>query len=146
MKFCNKCKINKSLDDFGNNKKSEDSKQRYCKQCHAEWDEKNYFKHKEGHRIRRKRNQQNISKWLKEYKKELECSKCKDKRWYLLHFHHLNSKEKEYNVADLQNRSINSLLVEIEKCIPLCANCHTEFHYFEKLNKITIKEYLDVAE
>jgi len=35
------------------------------------------------------------------------------------------------------------VLKEIEKCILLCSNCHREFHYFEKVNKITIQEYLN---
>lgn len=38
--------------------------------------------------------------------------------------------------------SLSKTLEEIEKCIPLCANCHREFHYLEKENNITIDEYL----
>lgn len=30
----------------------------------------------------------------------------------------------------------------MKKCIILCANCHREFHYLERLNGITIDEFL----
>ena len=35
---------------------------------------------------------------------------------------------------------------EIKKCIPLCRNCHTDFHYQEKQTGITINEYLKKQE
>ena len=37
----------------------------------------------------------------------------------------------------------NKLKEELKKCIPICSNCHREFHYQEKLNKITIQEYIN---
>jgi 5-methylcytosine-specific restriction endonuclease McrA len=43
-----------------------------------------------------------------------------------LHFHHLNPHEKDYEVSsktlwyDVQK--------ELEKCVLLCANCHSEVH------------------
>jgi predicted HNH restriction endonuclease len=39
-------------------------------------------------------------------------------------------------------RGIKITTEELKKCIPICSNCHREFHYLEKQNNITIKEYL----
>ena len=38
--------------------------------------------------------------------------------------------------------SLQDALVEINKCIPLCANCHREFHYLNRETGITLEEYL----
>lgn len=49
-------------------------------------------------------------------------------------FHHVNPESKEHGISLLLNKAImnNNLLVvlrkEIEKCILLCSNCHSELH------------------
>lgn len=67
--------------------------------------------------------------------------KCRDKRLYIIDAHHINPDIKEFNISD--TRGIKSIKLELEKCIPLCSNCHKEFHYFQKLNKINIEDYLE---
>ena len=95
-----------------------------------------YKKHKdtilEQHRIKRQTKKQIID----EYKSEHGCGKCGDLRPYVLDFHHKNGKEKEENVSDMvrKGHSLETLQNEIGKCIVLCANCHRELHYLEKLN------------
>lgn len=49
-----------------------------------------------------------------------------------LQFHHLNPKEKDFDLASQYNNGkydIKSLYNEINKCILVCANCHGEIHY-----------------
>lgn len=43
-----------------------------------------------------------------------------------LHFHHVNSFEKEFNISDQSNWS--KIEQELEKCVLLCSNCHFECH------------------
>lgn len=38
--------------------------------------------------------------------------------------------------------SLQDALIEIDKCIPLCANCHREFHYLNTTNNLSLEEYL----
>jgi hypothetical protein len=73
------------------------------------------------------------------------CEKCGyNKNMAAFDFHHKNPKEKDYNldVRKLTNSTMAKLMIEVEKCELLCANCHRETHYpdldfekvYEKLN------------
>lgn len=64
-----------------------------------------------------------------------KCTKCGNVNISHLQFHHINSKTKEYAVNKLTSSQYNNLLKEAKKCILLCANCHYEFHFNEKLKK-----------
>jgi hypothetical protein len=48
-----------------------------------------------------------------------------------LDFHHKNPKTKKDKVSRLVDCAFNKtiILVEIRKCVVLCANCHRKFHY-----------------
>lgn len=41
-------------------------------------------------------------------------------------FHHLNPKEKDFNIA--LNLNYEDCLEELKKCILVCSNCHRELH------------------
>ena len=44
-------------------------------------------------------------------------------------FHHLNPNKKDFGISYKGlNRSWEKIRNEIEKCVLLCANCHTEVH------------------
>lgn len=67
-----------------------------------------------------------------------KCNRCGyNKNYAALQFHHINPKEKSFNL-DLRkcsNSSWNNLLEEAKKCELLCANCHFEHHnpnYYDK--------------
>lgn len=57
------------------------------------------------------------------------CSKCGySANLAALHFHHLKDKSFPLDIRMISNTNIKKLLVELEKCIILCANCHSELH------------------
>ena len=64
------------------------------------------------------------------YKLERGCSTCGYNGCAsALEFHHLDASVKEGMVsAMLWKRSFESVLLEIDKCVILCANCHREYH------------------
>lgn len=64
-------------------------------------------------------------------------------------FHHINPKEKEFNISGNLTSSLDKLQKEINKCQLLCSNCHHEIH--EKIDSennkykiYTYKEYKEV--
>ena len=135
MKTCAKCLIELPDTDFYiKNKNGKITLQSYCKICSCSKRVKDYKKNIEKEKIVRKKYQQKIKDKFIEYKKTLNCFKCKEYRWYVLDFHH-NENNKEYDVANMwQGRHCwKTIKKEIDKCIVLCANCHREEHYFKKL-------------
>lgn len=68
-------------------------------------------------------------------KKNKECKKCHDKRWYILDFHHIGEKLACVSILVANAVSKKVILEEISKCEVLCANCHREEHYMTTLVK-----------
>lgn len=139
MKKCTDCKQEKQTEQFPFDK----SRNRYlsvCKSCTS--------RRTQGYR------KDNLSKWkqydknkhlkIKEVVNEWKiqgCSKCGDKRHYVIDAHHLDPTKKDYAIGDAAT-SPNKIQLELKKCIPLCSNCHREFHYQEKQKGIKIEDYL----
>lgn len=57
-----------------------------------------------------------------------KCSICGyNKCQKALDFHHLNPLEKDFNISG-GTRSFESIKKELDKCVLVCSNCHTEIH------------------
>lgn len=58
--------------------------------------------------------------------------KCVICGWYgnqaALQFHHQNPNEKDFIIGNVANKSWDSIKVELQKCVLLCANCHMITH------------------
>ena len=58
-----------------------------------------------------------------------KCSVCGyDKCMRSLSFHHLDPGEKDFVVSNRWNLGVTTILAEVQKCILVCANCHSEIH------------------
>jgi hypothetical protein len=44
-----------------------------------------------------------------------------------MEFHHINGNP-DYRVSNLLGNSLKRLKEEIDKCVLVCANCHSEIH------------------
>ncbi len=59
------------------------------------------------------------------------CSICGyNRNLAALAFHHSDSAEKDFklDMRSLSNRTLQSVMVELDKCILVCQNCHAELH------------------
>ena len=46
-----------------------------------------------------------------------------------LEFHHLNPKEKDFNLSHMKKYTFDDRIKnELDKCILVCSNCHREIH------------------
>lgn len=144
-KICSKCKQELSVSNFRWRNKSLGKLHSQCKNCEKQSEKIRYAQSKERQisvlntAIQQK--ERNIL--IVEEAKQCGCQKCNEKRLYLMEFHHINPEEKINTIAHMiKSASESSLKKELSKCIVLCANCHREFHYFNKINNISIEEYL----
>ena len=59
-----------------------------------------------------------------------KCSRCGyDKCLDALEFHHVDPTVKEFHLGEARGYNIEKLRKELEKCILVCRNCHTEIHF-----------------
>jgi len=131
--ICIICKEDKALDEFSWKNKNKEIKSRECKECHKKIRNIYYQNNKEKEKQRTSIVKKKYRQWFKDLKMTFKCSKCSEDHISCLDFHHIDPKEKEFNLSQALNRGIGKekLLKEIEKCIILCANCHRKEHYKE---------------
>lgn len=87
--------------------------------------------------ITRRWEEANIAKY-NEYKKSLKCIHCGESNHLVLQFHHPDLEKKEFAISTKRrNHSFEKLMIEINKCLVLCANCHILEHNKLKLKNLT---------
>ena len=127
-KICSKCGIEKPLSEYHKNGFDRNGNQKfrgYCKTCANKREMERYWEKRKFVDAQR-----------------TQCAKCGDTRSYLLDFHHIDKSKKDFTIGKMKKCNEDVIQNEIDKCIVLCANCHREFHHFEKENGITLDEYL----
>lgn len=128
---------------FGKHQSNSKGLDTYCKICRRERGRNNYNKNKQDwnktHNKTKNLKKENIISFKENSN---GCEKCREKRHYLLDFHHLNPNTKLFQISQGTAKGWNKILEEIKKCVLLCSNCHREFHYLEKIQNITLKDYL----
>ena len=132
MKECGKCGLEKDESEFNIKSKKNNKLHSMCKDCKRIYDREWYLNNSrrrellnEGGRRRVKRN----GEFIRNYKMGKECEICGYKKsYYALEFHHPDD-DKKYNIGQMKTNSIDTIKIEIEKCMLVCANCHREIHH-----------------
>ena len=139
-KLCPSCNKDKLINEFykGAGK---------CKTCQHAYNkihnEKNKDKYLKYQRKANKKSYNRGQEFINKHRALCGCQKCGDKRYWVIDYHHINPNEKDHPITYYKTSTLDILKKEIKKCIPLCRNCHTDFHYQEKEKNITLKEYLE---
>lgn len=129
QKECTKCHEVKPLDQYCKSSKGKMGVQPACKACmNVAYTASRKKKQQHYQDVAKKRKLRNVE-WLKEYKAGLHCVLCFEEDESCFDFHHTDPATKDGTIADLvYGRSTQGLLLEIEKCVILCANCHRKVH------------------
>ena len=129
-KICTKCGKELPLTEFNFRDKSKGTYRAMCKEClHKRKNELYQTKYKERYRDKLRDNKKKHRELIRQKIKELKscgCAICGEKDECCLDFHHLY--EKDFNIGNCRDITIDTLLKEIQKCIVLCANCHRKLH------------------
>ncbi len=121
-RLCSKCNTVKPETDFPKDRPRKDYhgiwRQFRCKACKIKTQRENRHK---------------IALMLITLKKQLCCSICGLKDFRCIQFHHQDPKQKLYTIAraTAQGVSFDNLCKELDKCVPICGNCHLIHHYEE---------------
>lgn len=143
MKKCIKCNVIKHKVDFNKNKLKEDGLQSYCRLCLQKAQLESTKKHREKYNKANRDRKDKTRKLINSIREEQGCKKCGEKRYWILDFHHVDPLIKDGTISELiPTSSLEKILKEIEKCVVLCKNCHSDFHFQERLNKITLEQFL----
>lgn len=129
-KVCSKCKKRKSIKQYNFKIKAKNIRQSACKLCTRKEYTTHYNIIDNKKRIVKKigiRNEKFHQKFL-EFKKTFSCKLCPEKEPCCLEFHHLNPKQKDFNLSHHRNYGWKRILKEIKKCVCLCSNCHKKVH------------------
>jgi hypothetical protein len=91
---------------------------------------KHYRENKEKYLAKNAKRLAALKAWYKNLKANLKCSVCGESHPACLHFHHTNPAVKDGSVSSMIGAGApkKKILVEIAKCIVLCANCHAKLH------------------
>lgn len=125
---CNKCRIDRSLEDFSFKNKRKQIRTKICKFCHSEYRKQHYLQNKKIYIAKARRWNQTQGNVLKQFLFETlsksQCIDCGEKDIIVLEFDHIGNKR--LGLADMyKNRySLQKIKEEINQCVVRCANCH----------------------
>ena len=127
MRRCNRCGLEKPLDEFAWHRREKGKRQHHCRSCQRAYRRQHYLANRQKYIAKACRNRERLALertlFLIEYFKEHPCTDCGERDPVVLEFDHLRDKEFDIGQA-LHTYAWPKVLAEIEKCEVVCANCH----------------------
>ena len=119
--------------------KSPEERKKYQKEYHTAYYANNK-EYRDKQKTRTKKRNARIRKInlenRKEYLKNHPCIDCGENDPVCLDFHHIKG-NKKYSIANAVTKGLSweTILIEINKCVVVCSNCHRKRHAALRLNK-----------
>ena len=111
-KLCTRCNTSKELSEFYKRRNDKEPSS-YCKLCtNSQTTER----------------QQKLKQHAIGYKGGKCCICGYNKCAQALAFHHIDTSTKEFSIAHAKLTSFSKIKAELDKCILVCNNCHSEIH------------------
>lgn len=113
FRYCPSCKKDCPTENF-HQRRGKPHSSTYCKECTT---------------IQTLNRMQKLKKLMVDYKGGC-CLICGYNKYMgALEFHHLNPKEKDFNLSHMKKYTFDDRIKnELDKCILVCSNCHREIH------------------
>lgn len=134
MKQCRVCQEWLPFSCYSKHASTRDKLQGICKSCHSEWYKKHVAKKRETDPQYKRGASAKSPKlrWYEDQKKQLSCTLCGEDHPATLDFHHKYPKTKVAGINEMARKgkyTIEDMIVEMDKCVVLCSNCHRKLHY-----------------
>lgn len=127
-KCCNKCKTIKAITDFNQNKSRKDGYHSICRDCMKSYLQNHYNNNKTYYRDKTRKAERRSKHIIDAIKANTPCCDCGN--YYdpiCIDFDHTEPIKKAFGISGASKvlgYSIIKILLEIEKCDIVCANCH----------------------
>ncbi len=132
MKKCCTCQEQKPESEFNKNKGRIDGLNSICRLCSNIRSKQYYAENRTHHKtVTFARNQVMLRKCklIALSFRQQGCKICYEDDPCCIDAHHKDASIKDSNIAELvRRRAYKKLISELEKCIPLCSNCHRKLH------------------
>ncbi len=128
LKFCNCCQSEKSIDEFNYKNKEKQTRQSICKECQKIAKKEHYNNNKQAYIDKASKKKKEIREWWQEHKTQYKCS-CGESHPACIEFHHTDDNKEDDVSALFNSGAVQKGLKELDKCIPICSNCHRKLHY-----------------
>jgi hypothetical protein len=144
-KRCPKCERLLPIDHFHRDGNRHHS---YCKDCQRVLRSNSYYKKRSYYQSKVKQREVETNRWLQEYKRTLRCVRCGFSHPAAIQFHHRDPQQKDVNlsVAARKGWGKERLMEELEKCDPLCANCHFILHWEQRRSAHEVPDTVAISE
>jgi hypothetical protein len=122
MKFCSRCKTEKSESEFNKHAGKPDGLQPFCKLCHRTSSSYENTRVTALEWQRKRRDENRTFVW--EYLSTHPCVDCGETDIVVLEFDHMENKKAVLSVLVCSTAGLKRIKDEIAKCLVRCANCH----------------------
>lgn len=127
-KRCTMCQKDLPVEAFKANSRRKDGLQTHCSECQKNYRRQHYLDNRQKYIDKAGKQNRKRKDAFIELKKQYKCINCGENDESCLDFHHLNPKEKDFELAVGHGFSKARIEAELAKCVPLCSNCHRKVH------------------